>query len=182
MGGAESKGPPPPFFAMISAKSYFGCVSLIMLLTFVCGFLFVFAYVTVVGMIASGFSVSPIPVWAREDILEWMDDVPQQTDPYVTQDGFLVFKGPKVPPNFAGSDQLGGHTPEYTQPISASGSLSEYENSDDGGGGGAGGRSNAVMESGNGGRGGSNGVIGEREQRGSGGRGRQQTQQIYAEL
>ena len=65
-------------------------------------------------MIASGFTEPAIPVWAREDILEWMFDVPQQTDPYVTQDGFLVFKGPKVPPNFAGSDQLGGHTPEYT--------------------------------------------------------------------
>jgi hypothetical protein len=150
---------------MISAKSYFGCVGLIMLLTFVCGFLFVFAYVTLVGMIASGFSVSPIPVWAREDILEWMYDVPQQTNPYVTKDGFLVFKGPKVPPNYAGSDQLGGHTTEYSQPIAASGSPSEYENGDDGenrdnGGGGGGGRSNAVMGSGNGG--GSNGVIGER--------------------
>ena len=86
---------------------------MVLLLTFLCGFLFIFAYVTMVGMIASGFTEPAIPVWAREDILEWMFDVPQQTDPYVTQDGFSVFKGPKVPPNFAGSDQLGGHTPEY---------------------------------------------------------------------
>ena len=144
---------------MISAKSFFSFVGCILLLTFLCSFLFVFAYVTLVAMIDSGFTQPAIPIWAREDILEWMFDVPQQTDPYVTNDGFLVFKGPKVPPNYAGSDQLGGHTPEYNQPIPTSGVLSEYyddidSSSGGGGGGGGGGGSRSVGGGGGGGSGG----------------------------
>lgn len=69
---------------MISAKSYFTCVGWILVLTFLCGFAFVGAYVFVVGAIAGGFTDPPLPDWAKGPILEWMLDIPQSasTDYY----------------------------------------------------------------------------------------------------
>jgi len=64
---------------VISSKSYFACVTWIMLLTFLCNFAFVGAYVFVVGMIAAGFTSPPLPAWARGPILQWMLDIPQNT-------------------------------------------------------------------------------------------------------
>jgi Peptidase family M23 len=55
-----------------------------MLVTFLCSFAFVGAYVFVVGMIATGFTDPPVPDWAKGPILAWMFDIPQgaSTDAY----------------------------------------------------------------------------------------------------
>ena len=66
-----------------------------MLVTFLCSFAFVGAYVFVVGMIATGFTNPPLPDWAKGPILEWMFDVPQKTGTdYYPNEGLVTMFGP----------------------------------------------------------------------------------------
>jgi murein DD-endopeptidase MepM/ murein hydrolase activator NlpD len=83
---------------VISAKSYFTCVAWTLVLTFLCSFAFVGAYVFVVGAIAGGFTDPPLPDWAKGPILEWMMDIPQSASTDYYPSGGILYPGLAIGP------------------------------------------------------------------------------------